>query len=51
MPSLHRLGWVLFIVSSVFFTWSGYRARDWVAVAGSVVFGLACILFLLPDRE
>jgi hypothetical protein len=50
VPRLHRLGWVAFIVSAVLFGWSGVRAEDWPVVAGSVVFGLACVLFLVAER-
>jgi hypothetical protein len=45
----HRLGWLLFIVSAVLFTWSGIRAGDTVVVAASVVFGAACVLFLAVE--
>ncbi len=45
-----RVGWGMFIVSAVLFGWSGARSGDLLVVAGSVVFGLACVLFLLPVR-
>lgn len=48
---LHRLGWSLFIVSAVLFTWAGVRTRDWLVVAASVVFGVACVLFLVATEE
>jgi hypothetical protein len=47
MTPLHRLGWMLFVASAVLFTWSGVRSGDWLVVAASVIFGAACILFLL----
>ena len=46
MHRLHRLGWSLFIVSAVLFGWAGARSGDWLVVAASAVFGLACVLFL-----
>jgi hypothetical protein len=39
-----------FIVSAVLFTWAGVRAGDGIVIAASIVFGLACVLFLAaPD--
>ena len=46
MPFRHRLGWYLFLASAVLFTAAGIRDGDVVIVAASVVFGLACLLFL-----
>ena len=47
---MEQVGWGMFMVSAVFFGWSGIRSGDALVVAGSVVFGVACILFLLPSR-
>lgn len=41
----------MFMGSAVLFGWSGLRSGDPYVVAGSAVFGLACVLFLLPDRS
>lgn len=49
MSRLHRAGWLLFLLSAVFFAISGARSGDGLVVAGSVVFGAACVLFLLPE--
>lgn len=49
VPALHRLGWILFLISAVLFATAGIRSGDWLVVAGSVVFGGACVLFLWPD--
>ncbi len=38
----------MFLVSAGLFGWSGLRAGDGYIVAGSTVFGLACVFFLLP---
>ena len=46
-----RVGWVMFIASAVLFTASGVRSHDPLAVAASLVFGVACVLFLLPRRD
>ncbi len=40
----------MFLVSAVLFGWSGARSGDLLVVAGSAVFGVACVLFLLPNR-
>ncbi len=40
----------MFVVSAVLFGWSGARSGDLLVVAGSAVFGLACLLFLVPAR-
>ena len=51
-------GWILFILSSLFFIWASWRAGDMLALAGGVFFFLACFVFLVPlhghrvpDRE
>ena len=49
MHRAHRLGWLLFIVSAVLFTWSGVRAGDALLVTASIVFGVACVLFLVVE--
>ncbi len=41
-------GWVLFIVSAVFFIWASWLAGDLLVLAGSVFFFLACFVFLVP---
>lgn len=51
MPRTHRIGWSLFLVSAVLFGWAGIRTGDGLVIAGSVVFGLACLLFLAPSGE
>lgn len=50
MSRLNRSGWLLFLLSAVLFAVSGIRSGDWLVISGSVVFGAACVLFLLPDR-
>jgi len=41
-------GWILFIVSAVFFTWASWRDGDPLALAGSLFFLFACLVFLVP---
>ncbi len=48
MHHADRVGWMMFLVSAVLFGWSGVRSGDPFVVAGSAVFGVACVLFLLP---
>jgi hypothetical protein len=50
MHHADRVGWMLFFVSAVLFGWSGVSSGDPYVVAGSAVFGAACVLFLLPSR-
>lgn len=45
---LHLGGWVLFIVSALFFIVAGLRAGDAVGVLGGVFFLVGCLAFLLP---
>lgn len=53
MPIRDAMGWVLFLVSAVLFAAAGVRSDDPLVISGSVVFGLACVLFLshaIPGR-
>lgn len=47
MGRLPRIGWWLFLASAVLFTVSGALTGDWWVVAGAVVFGVACVLFIV----
>jgi hypothetical protein len=47
MPQLHRLGWLLFVVCAVLYTAAGVRDGDPLIVSGSVIFGVACVMFLM----
>lgn len=55
--SSHRIrqfqitGWLLFIVSAAFFTWSTAQAGDWIGVAASLLFLIACLVFLVPVMD
>lgn len=41
-------GWALFILCAILFTLSGIRAGDILTIAGSIVFLVACVVFLIP---
>ena len=41
-------GWLLFIVSAMFFIVSALRSGDLLALAGGVFFLVACFAFLVP---
>ncbi len=44
----HLLGWALFMTSSALFAVSAWRSRDVAALIGSILFLLACLLFVIP---
>ena len=46
--SYHIVGWVLFIVCALLFIGASIDAGDAVMGAGSVIFLVACIVFLIP---
>ena len=41
-------GWLLFVVSALFFIASAWRSGDGLALAGGIFFLIACIAFLVP---
>jgi len=41
-------GWVLFVICAVLFILSSLQNKDVLVLLGSIVFLLACILFLIP---
>jgi F0F1-type ATP synthase assembly protein I len=42
------LGWLLFLASAVAFTVSAWQAGDPWALAGALLFLVACLVFLWP---
>jgi len=47
----HRInlaGWVLFVISALFFTATSLRAGDMLGLMGSLFFLVACFVFLIP---
>ena len=41
-------GWILFLVCAIFFIISAIQNHDIPYLIGSIVFFLACVLFLIP---
>ena len=39
-------GWLLFVISALFFMWSSLRNGDIIGLLGGVFFLLACVAFL-----
>lgn len=47
--ALYQLwGWILFIICAVFFITSGLVNKDMFTLVGSVIFLIACIVFIIP---
>ena len=44
----HLSGWILFIICAIFFIASILKNHDTLAFIGSVIFLIACIVFLIP---
>lgn len=42
------IGWCLFLLCSIFYIISSILMRDWFYLSGSVVFLIACVIFMLP---
>jgi hypothetical protein len=42
------LGWILFIVCAIFFIASSLKNGDILTFIGSVIFLIACVIFLIP---
>ncbi|MCG8643713.1 MAG: hypothetical protein MI862_28575 [Desulfobacterales bacterium] len=41
-------GWVLFIISALFFIGSSLKSKDLTALSGGIFFFIACLVFLVP---
>ncbi len=41
-------GWILFIVCAGFFITSAIKADDILGLAGSIIFLIGCVLFIIP---
>jgi uncharacterized membrane protein YhhN len=44
----HVAGWILFLICAVLFIASGIKNKDTLTLAGSIVFLIACVVFLIP---
>lgn len=42
------IGWILFIICAIFFAASGLKNHDILTFIASVIFLIACIVFLIP---
>ena len=45
---LNLVGWMLFVISALWFIAASVRAGDTVSLLGGVFFLLGCIVFLIP---
>ena len=41
------VGWLFFIICSVFYTVSGFISKDYFVAVGSIIFFLACVFFVI----
>ncbi len=46
--NIHIAGWVVFILSALGFIASSLRSGDIYGLIGSILFLIACIIFLVP---
>ena len=44
----HLAGWILFIICAVFFIASSLKNHDTLTFIGSIIFLIACVVFLIP---
>jgi predicted membrane channel-forming protein YqfA (hemolysin III family) len=45
---IHIFGWLVFILSAFAYIASSWRSGDALGLAGSLLFLLACLVFLVP---
>jgi hypothetical protein len=41
-------GWLLFTGSAIFFTWAALIDGGWIIILASLLFLIACLVFLIP---
>ncbi|WP_283407700.1 hypothetical protein [Anoxynatronum buryatiense] len=46
--SCQLVGWVLFIICSIFYLISGIHSQDSLVIWGSLLFLIACLVFMFP---
>ncbi len=44
----HLAGWILFILCACFFIASSIKNQDTLALIGSMLFLIACLIFIVP---
>jgi len=42
------IGWALFVICALFYIFAGLRSGDDLTVIGSLVFLVACFVFMIP---
>lgn len=47
----HLTGWILFIICAIFFIVSSLKNHDTLTFIGSIIFLIACVVFLVPLFE
>ena len=47
----HLAGWILFIICAIFFLASSVKNHDVLSFIGSILFLIACVVFLIPLVE
>ena len=45
----HLIGWLLFLASAMVYLLAGIQAGDWLVIIGSVIWAIACFVFLATD--
>jgi hypothetical protein len=45
----HLIGWLLFLASAMVYLLAGIQAGDWLVIIGSVIWAIACLVFLITD--
>ncbi len=45
----HLIGWLLFLASAMVYLLAGIRAGDSLVIIGSVIWAIACLVFLVTD--
>lgn len=51
MKRHEAFGWFMFTLSGVFFLALGVREKDWLTIAGAVVWMIGCGAFLVGGRR
>ncbi|QEN08997.1 hypothetical protein EXM22_13730 [Oceanispirochaeta crateris] len=41
-------GWILFLLCAVLYLISGMKSKDYISIVGSILFFIACFVFLIP---
>jgi hypothetical protein len=45
----HLIGWLLFLASAMVYLLAGIQAGDSLVIIGSVIWAIACLVFLVTD--